>query len=589
MARLEWREFDTTVFELAREQDRPILLLITAPWCAHCKELLDTTLADPEVVEAISSRFVAVHADSNRRPDVNERYGAGGWPTLAYLTPGGELIGNDNFLTAAELQAQLRRVADHYARHKEEIERGVQKLLQLKAEKDQRGAATSPLNQRVVDDIVDAIYEKFDHRHGGFGEGAKFPHPEAIDFALVNVIKRGDERMREVVTVTLDRMIEGTIHDIVDGGFFRYSRTPDWRTPDYEKVLDNNVQRMRCYLEAWQVFGNPAYLRTAEGILRWMLEFMLDPATGCFFGSQDADADYYALDRDGRRRREPPRLDRTIYANQNALAVSGLLKAAVVTNRPELRDRAMRTLRFLTENLLEADGTVFHYWDGTYHLPDLLSDQAYLIRALIDASQHSGDADLLLPAERIAEHAIARLSAPGGGFYDIRGDTRGRGSMQRRNRSILENSVMAEALVRLSYLSRRSEFYDVAVRALEAFASDYKEYGYYVAGYGRAVDLIFYPPLFVTIVGPRGSDATDALRRAALTPYVPSRIVQTLDPALDPILLGRSGYAVQDRPTAYVSIGKTTHAALQDGDELLRQMRELEVGRRGHSPEAREP
>ncbi len=584
MAQLEWQEFDTSVFEQARKQDRPILLLITAPWCAHCKELLQTTLADPEVAEAIGAKFLPVRADAERRPDVNERYGAGGWPTLAYLTPGGELIGNDNFLTSTELLAQLRRVAEHYTRHKQEIERGVQKLLQVKAEKDLR-RPSSPLNQRMVDDIVDAIYEKFDHRHGGFGESAKFPHPEAIDFALVNVVKRGDERMREVVTVTLDRMMEGTIHDIVDGGFFRYSRTPDWRTPDHEKVLDNNVARLRCYLEASQVFRQPAYRRTAEGIVRWMLEFMRDPETGCFFGSQDADANYYALDLEGRRRRAPPRLDRTIYTNQNGMAVSGLLKAAVVLGRPELREHAMRTLQFLLENLLEGDGTVFHYWDGTYHLPDLLTDEAYLIRALVDASQHTGDADLLLPAEKIADHAISRQAAPGGGFYDIRGDGGGRGSMQRRNRSILENSVMAEALVRLSYLSRRPEFYDAAVGTLEAFASDYKEYGYYVAGYGRAVDLIFYPPLFVTIIGPRGHDATDALRRASLTPYVPSRIVQTLDPQSDPILLGRSGYSVQDRPTAYLSIGKTTHAAIQDPDELLRQMTELEVERRGHASE----
>ena len=71
--------------------------------------------------------------------------------------------------------------------------------------------------------------------------------------------------------------------------------------------------------------------------------------------------------------------------------------------------------------------------------------------------------------------------------------------MQRRNRSILENAVMAEALVRLSYLAHRPDFYDEAVQALEAFANDYKEYGYYVAGYGRAVDLILYEPLTVTI------------------------------------------------------------------------------------------
>jgi hypothetical protein len=35
----------------------------------------------------------------------------------------------------------------------------------------------------------------------------------------------------------------------------------------------------------------------------------------------------------------------------------------------------MTTLRFLLENLYDGRD-VFHYWDGTYHLPGMLADQA---------------------------------------------------------------------------------------------------------------------------------------------------------------------------------------------------------------------
>jgi uncharacterized protein YyaL (SSP411 family) len=265
--------------------------------------------------------------------------------------------------------------------------------------------------------------------------------------------------------------------------------------------------------------------------------------------------------------------------------VSALLKASIVLDSPRLREIALRTLHFLRENLCERGGVVYHYWDDTYHLPGLLSDRAYLIRALIDASQHTGDSDLLLPAEAIAERAIREQRAPAGGFYDVLHDGSYQGSMARRNRSILENSVMAEALVRLSYLSHRSEFYEEGVRALEAFASDYKEYGYYVAGYGRATDLIFYEPLTVTIVGPRDSELSDALRRCALSSYVPSRIVQMLDPRYDPILLERSGYRVEDRPVAYLSVGKTTKAVVHDVETLQQQMTLIEEQRRSQASE----
>jgi uncharacterized protein YyaL (SSP411 family) len=577
---IEWQDFEPAALQQARAERRPVLLLLTVPWCQHCRDLLDTTFAHREIAELVQSSFVAARADAERRPDVNDRYGTGGWPTIAFLTPDGDLIANERYQTPEQLAPLLRRVVEVFRTRGDEIKRGLAELWNQKlASRD--AASGDKLSLRIVEDVVDAIYERFDHRFGGWGTGAKFPHPEAIDFALVQVAKRGDPRMKEVVTLTLDRMMDGGIHDPVDGGFFRYSQTPDWRHPNLEKVLDANVQRMRCYLEAYQLFQNEAYRRTAEGVVRWMLDFMLDAETGAFFGSQDGDSAYYVLDREGRRATAPPNVDRTIYAHANAMAVSNLLKASVVLGRVDLRERALATLSFLLERLSDREGEVYHYWDGTYHLPGLLPDQAYLIRALIDASQLTGDADLLLPAERIAENVIRRQRAPGGGFFDILQNPHYSGSMSRRNRSILENSVMAEALVRLSYLAHRNDFYTQAIETLEAFTGDYEEYGYYVAGFGRAVDLVYYHPVVVTIVGDRTGEPADALRRAALSGYVPSRIVQTLDPMRDPILLSRGGYQVRERTVAYLAVGKTTTAAVYEPQELREKIKDIERDRRG--------
>jgi uncharacterized protein YyaL (SSP411 family) len=229
---------------------------------------------------------------------------------------------------------------------------------------------------------------------------------------------------------------------------------------------------------------------------------MLDPATGAFAGSEHGGSDQFADTAAERAVRPPATIDRTVFCHANALAVSALLKAAAVLEQPDWRAQAMATLRFVLGNLFDGQD-VHHYWDGTYHLPGLVSDQALLVRALIDASQNTGDADLLLPAEAIAARVLARNKAPTGGFVDALDDRQGPWPARRRNRSILDNATMAESLMRLSFLSRRPEFRREAIAALESFADDYREYGYYVAGYGRAVDLVFYEPLFLTIVGDR--------------------------------------------------------------------------------------
>src|SRR5262245_2376171 len=573
---IPWLPFEPATLHGAKAADHPVLLVLTVPWCHHCKDLLQQTFGDAQIQATVRDGFVAVQVDAERRPDVNERYGTGGWPTIAYLTPDGDLIANDNYLLPHELQQRLDRVRTLWRDRRADLQKGLQELW---SHKSARVVASGRLTQQMIDDVADAIYEKFDHRYGGWGDGAKFPHPEALDFALVQWAKRGDDRMREIVRLSLDRMQESPLHDIVDGAFFRFSKTPDWRSPNFEKLLDSNAKVLRAYLEGYQLFGDASYRRTSEGIVDWMLTFLRAPDVPAFFGSQDADADYYNLDAAGRRRRSPPTPDRTIHCHANALAVSGLLKASVVLDRPAWRDQAVAVLKFLLEELYDGR-EVYHYWDGTYHLPGMLADQAYLIRALIDASQLTGDADLLLPAEAIAEQCIARQKAPGGGFFDILNDPRQTGSMRRRNRSILENSVMAEALVRLSYLSRRPEFYREGIQTLEAFVNDYKEYGYYVAGYGRAVDLVFYEPMVLTIVGERDSAQAQALRNVALTTYGPSRIVQMLDPRYDPILIGRSGYKVEATPVVYVTVGRTTREVVRTPEQLATTIEKLGWERR---------
>lgn len=91
---------------------------------------------------------------------------------------------------------------------------------------------------------------------------------------------------------------------------------------------------------------------------------------------------------------------------------------------------------------------------------------------------------------------------------------------------------------------------------------------------------MFYEPLFLTIVGDRDGAALQELRRTALATYVPSRIVQTLDPRHDPILLARSGLAVEAGPVVHLAVGDTPHGAARTPAELLAAIEAIEAERR---------
>src|SRR5262245_15994286 len=118
MASLTWHDWDDSAFSKAAAEEKPILLLLTTSWCRFCKELESSTFADPEVVHEVTAGFLPIHVDSERRPDLNQRYNMGGWPTIAFLTPKGDLIAGQTYQTAAELLPLLRRMRTFFRDHR---------------------------------------------------------------------------------------------------------------------------------------------------------------------------------------------------------------------------------------------------------------------------------------------------------------------------------------------------------------------------------------------------------------------------------------------------------------------------------------
>ena len=81
-----------------------------------------TTYDEPVVAELIRGRFVPIWVDADRRPDINERYNLGAWPTTAFLAPNGHILGGETYVGAERMVYLLRRVADAFAARHEELE-----------------------------------------------------------------------------------------------------------------------------------------------------------------------------------------------------------------------------------------------------------------------------------------------------------------------------------------------------------------------------------------------------------------------------------------------------------------------------------
>lgn len=584
---MQWHDWNDEAFERARERDCPVLLFLRASWCRWCHETEERVFADPGVQQLLSERFVGIQVDKDRRPDIDARYRRGGWPTLAWLDSEGEVLAGANFLEPDELIAHLELIADRYPDRKDEIASEVAANLDARSisvseeEADPLPHESSPqLSADIVDEVLQILTDTADPVHGGWGVRHKFPHPEALHFATVCWSRTGEPETLNLVLRTLRRMQAGEIYDAVEGGFYRYATRPDWSVPHHEKMLDSNAKRLLAYVEAYQALGEESFKGTAEGILSWMQNSLLDETTHAYKGSQDADPEYAHLKTAALRAQHgPPECDPTIFTNWNAYAVVSLLKASVVLDDDRYRVQALATLDFLMDELWDEREGMYHYWDGTYNLPGLLTDQAATLRALIEAMHYAGENRYLEPAMKLARTTIEHLGAPDGSFYDTRYDPKARGGLRERDSSMLENAAMAEALLRLGHMTRDEDFSTRARAVLQAFAGDYKRYGQFIATYARAVDLHLHEPVHVTIVGPNEADRTRALRSAALRPYVANRIVQTIDPETDAALLERTGLPVPGAETvarAYVHQGRESYAETSKPERLAALMARAE-------------
>lgn len=447
---IQWEEFGEAAFARAKTEGKPVLLHIGATWCHWCHVMDGDTYPHPGVQAIIAERFVPIRVDTDVRPDVNERYNQGGWPTVAVLDAEGEVLVGRTYVPAVELVMLLSSVS----------------------EPGQRWSIAPSLDP-VADPSVglDALWTRvekaFDRYHGGFGDFQKFPHVGVCEWLLDRRAQGGGD----MLVKTLDGMANGELYDHEEGGFFRYATQDDWKDPHYEKLLEDNARLLRLYTRAAVAFGQATWRARAEGVVRWMLATLWgDRSLG---GSQDADEAYYSLPRT--HRGIPPAVDPTVYAGWNGLAVSALVLAAAAWERPGLASLAADVGESLFIRMDES-GRIERTPGGPR---GLLSDQAEVAEGWLWLYQRTGDRRWRVAAERALTWARDNLHAAEGGYYDaVPG---GVGLLRRGRRPMPANTSFAEACWRLGALTGDDAWLAVARSAADAALDEGEAFGFMAA------------------------------------------------------------------------------------------------------------
>jgi uncharacterized protein YyaL (SSP411 family) len=555
--KISWLQWNKESFNKARELDKPILLGISAVWCHWCHVMDTTTYSVNEIVQLIEEKFVPIRVDRDQRPDIDRRYNMGGWPSTVFLTPDGEVLMGGTYISPQQMMVMLNHVSLLYQKSKGTLKSRIKKLEKELTKQKMQQTMDSQGFQSIVDDLTLTIASRFDSVYAGFGDAPKFPHSDALRFVLLQHHLHGHTAALNIVKKTLRTMASGGIYDSEEGGFFRYSTTRDWSVPHYEKMCEDNAKLLVNYLEGYQVTGEFDFRRTAKGILKYINSKMSDRENGGFFGSQDADEAFYKLKLSERKNKTPPKIDQTLFVNWNAMMVSSYLLASLVLDEPEYQEFAFKTVGRLLDSAFSPKNGMKHFIVANKsYLSGLLTDQVHMIKCLLDCYQSSSEIEYLESAETLAGFLLEKMWDKNGGFFDRVEDSEAFGALKLSDKPLEENSVAADAFLRLYHLTGKQNYFDAAKRTLGFFAKTYQGYGIMGGIYGMTVDL-YLSPVRMHIIGSRKEDVTNQFLKESLKIYNPLKIVEVIDPKYDKDRLKILGYPYSKLPTVYVcSYGK---------------------------------
>ncbi len=485
---VDWLPWGAPAFERAAAESKPVLVSIGYSSCHWCHVMERESFEDAATARLMNESFVCVKVDREERPDIDALYmeavqgmtGRGGWPLNVFLTPeqlpfyGGTYFPPEPRHGMPAWTQVLQAIAESWSANGAEIRAGGEQLREQLSGGARLSPSSVPLAPAALTAAVERLRESFDARHGGFGGAPKFPQASTIELLLL-----GDGE--EMALTTLRAMASGGIHDVLGGGFARYSVDAAWTVPHFEKMLYDNALLARAYLHGSQASEDPLLRSVCVETLEWALREMRGPE-GAFFSALDADSEgvegrFYVwraaelrelLGEDGpaaiawldvseegnftdpahpepglnvlcargpeppeeqrerirttllsaREERIRPALDDKRLTSWNALMISALADAGAALGEPRYLDAAVSSAEFLlTQMRDERGGLLRSYNDGRAKIGAYLEDHAFLLEALIVLFETTCEERWYEEAMALADQIIARFADPERGGF----------------------------------------------------------------------------------------------------------------------------------------------------------------------------
>ena len=294
---VNWNPWDKKYLDKAKKENKLVIISIGYASCHWCHVMERESFQDSTVAKLMNDKFISIKVDREERPDIDQVYmnaiqlitGSGGWPLNVITLPDGRPIWGGTYFSKGQWISALKQISEIYETEPEKfisyakrVQEGINTLNDVVMQ-------TDSFENIDIDKYSKLLLKNIDEEFGGFNGAPKFMMPNNLNFLLRYSIQEKQEKSKDKILSTLDKMAYGGIFDHVEGGFSRYSVDERWHIPHFEKMLYDNGQLMSLYSVGYKISDKDLYKDVVYKIHEYIDSEMKD-ISGGYYSSLDADS-----------------------------------------------------------------------------------------------------------------------------------------------------------------------------------------------------------------------------------------------------------------------------------------------------------
>jgi uncharacterized protein len=294
---VNWFAWSEAAFAEAAARNALVFLSIGYSSCHWCHVMAEESFDSVEIATQMNRQFVSIKVDREERPDLDAIYQGfartsgidGGWPLTVIMTPDRKVVYITTYLPPSDnqrgfaigLSTTLEKISRSYRENPTQIATA---MTLVPSSRQSNNIA----NHQILRQAAAKLAHIADPSWGGFGSRAKFPMTDSLQFLMRMHRRTGDPQALAVVSLALERMAAGGIHDQLAGGFHRYATDARWQIPHFEKMLIDQATLAMLYMQGYALTRNPEFADVARKTMASIQRDFALP-TGGYASALDAD------------------------------------------------------------------------------------------------------------------------------------------------------------------------------------------------------------------------------------------------------------------------------------------------------------